>query len=88
MFIYPNNLKEKKMFLFLVTKDLAILGILLIVTVYYSSRIISLWPMAAPLIFGVVKVRFLEHNANLWEYLVKCFNYLLNEQQEYFWRRK
>jgi hypothetical protein len=85
MYIYPNDLNEKKLFLKLTIYDLIVAGFLIVFFVIYASRILSIIPLVVPLTFCVFKVRMLEHDTNLWQHILKVFNFFIKSQQEYYW---
>jgi len=85
MYIYPNDLNERKLFLKLTVYDLIVAGILIVFFVIYASRVFSIIPLLVPFTFCVLKVRVLEHNTNLWQHILKVFNFLIKSQQEYYW---
>lgn len=89
-FIYPGNFKEPKTIFFLRIYDLAVAGTLSCISIIYSMTNFSITPMIFPVIFIVLKIRFLEDGSNIWEKLLNFANYLVNSQQVYFWgiRRK
>lgn len=84
-FIYPGNLKERKIFLCLSINDLIISGILLIIFAIYAAKNYSLIPMIVPVAFIILKIRILENNSNLWEQILCIFDYIVNSQQVFFW---
>lgn len=84
-FIYPGNLKERKIFLCLSINDLIISGILLIIFAIYAAKNYSLIPMIIPVAFIILKIRILENNSNLWEQILCIFDYIVNSQQVFFW---
>lgn len=85
--IYLNDLKKKKLFFKMTTFDLAFLGVLLVVFVIYSTKILSIKPLLFPLVYFILTFRFLENEENLWNHVSKFFDYLINSQQVYYWRR-
>jgi hypothetical protein len=87
MYIYPSNLNEKKLFMKFGIYDLIIFGFLVVVFVIYSSKVFSTMPLVIPITFGVLRVRVLEYNTNLWQHIVKVFNFLVKSQQEYYWNK-
>ena len=84
-FIYPGNLKERKIFLCLSINDLIISGILLIIFAIYAAKNYSLIPMIVPVAFIILKIRILENSSNLWEQILCIFDYIVNSQQVFFW---
>lgn len=84
-FIYPGNLKERKIFLCLSINDLIISGILLIIFAIYAAKNYSLIPLIIPVAFIILKIRILENNSNLWEQILCIFDYIVNSQQVFFW---
>ena len=84
-FIYPGNLKETKTFMNLSIVELAVSAILLMVFIAYSVQNRSLIPLCFPISFIILNVRILDNGSNLWEQIVKIFDYLLNSQQTFFW---
>ena len=90
MFIYPGNLKEKKTFMYLDVLELAIGGGLTVISILYSAENFTLIPLIVPITYLILSLRILDNNSNLFEQLLKGFNYLLNIQQLYRWgeRRK
>lgn len=90
MFIYPGNLKEKKTFMYLDVLELAIGGGLTVISILYSAENLTLIPLIVPITYLILSLRILDNNLNLFEQLLKGFNYLLNIQQLYRWgeRRK
>lgn len=71
--------------MFLRIFDLAIAGVLAITCTIYGVKTFNFFPIAIPISFIILKVRFLDDGSNLWEKLLDAFNYLVNSQQVYFW---
>lgn len=84
-FIYPGNLREKKVFLYLSVIDLAIAGLLVIVFTVNAAKNWSFIPLIIPVTFIIIKIRILENSSNLWEQLLNIFDYVVNSQQTFYW---
>lgn len=85
MFIYPGNLKEKKIFAGLTVIDIAIMGGLSIICIITATENLSFIPLMIPITYLLLRIRILEDGSNLLSQILKAFDYLVNSQQVYFW---
>ena len=84
-FIYPGNLKEKKIFLYLNVIDLAVSGFLIVFFTVNAAKNWSFVPLTIPVTFIILKIRILENSSNLWEQILNIFDYVVNSQQTFLW---
>jgi hypothetical protein len=83
--IYLSDLKRKKLFFKMTVFDLVFLGCLVALFIIYSSKIVSIKPLIFPASYFVLKFRFLEGDQNLWNYISRIFDFLINSQQTFYW---
>lgn len=87
-YLYPGNLKEQKTFLFLNVWDMVVLGFLVVFFVLYSANDKSFITLLVPSLFLLLKCRVLENNTNLWDSILRVFNYIVGSQQDYRWGKR
>ena len=85
-YIYPQDLKaEAKLWLWNL-KDLAALGIALIVSVLALTQIHFYLPMVGTMLFGILTIR--ADDQSVLDFLKWAVKFFLTDTQEYFWQEK
>lgn len=83
-FIYPQNLKaEAKLWLWNL-KDLAVLGIAMLISVLALSQIGLFLPMALTLVYGFLTIRL--DDMTVLDFIKRGVRYFLTTQQYYEWK--
>ena len=85
-YIYPQNLKaEAKLWLWSL-RDVAILGIALILSALALSQLHLYLPMAVTLVFAFLSIRI--EDQSVLDFMKRAARYFLLSQQTYFWREE
>ena len=85
-YIYPENLKsEPKLWLWNL-KDLAALGIALILSVLALTQIHFYLPMVGTMVFGILTIR--ADDQSVLDFLKRAIRFFLTDPQEFFWQEK
>jgi len=83
-YIYPQNLKaEAKLWLWSL-KDLAILGIAMLISVLALSQIGLFLPMALTLVYGFLTIRL--DDMTVLDFIKRGIRYFVTTQQYYEWK--
>jgi hypothetical protein len=85
MYIYPENLRSAPTLFLWRLKDLTIIGILLMVSIFIYSQSGILIPAGFSIAFAVLCVRF--DDMSVKDFISYAFNYFLVKQQEFQWRK-
>ena len=85
-YIYPQNLKaEAKLWLWSL-RDVAILGIALILSILALSQIKFYLPLAVTLVFAFLTIRL--DDQTVLDFIGRGFRYFISTQQYYEWREQ
>ena len=85
-YIYPQNLKaEAKLWLWSL-RDVAILGIALILSILALSQIKFYLPLAVTLVFAFLTIRL--DDQTVLDFISRGFRYFVSAQQYYEWREQ
>lgn len=84
MFIYPNNLKAKPQLWLWELRDLAIIGIGLVLSVLALTQGIGGLPLVVTVLFGFLSVRV--EGTSVLDFLRHAADFLFLSQQFYEWR--
>ena len=85
-YIYPQNLKsEAKLWLWNL-RDIAVLGISLILSVLALSRLHFYVPMVLTLLFGFLSIRV--EDQTVLDFLRRAARYFVFSQQTFFWQER
>jgi len=71
--------------MYLSVLELSIAGGLTVSFIIYSAQNLTLIPLIVPITYLIITIRILENGSNLFQQLLKAFNYLINIQQIYKW---
>ena len=85
-YIYPQNLKaEAKLWLWSL-RDVAILGIALILSILALSQMKFYIPLAVTLVFAFLSIRL--DDQTVLDFIGRGFRYFVSAQQDYEWREQ
>ncbi len=85
-YIYPQNLKaEAKLWLWSL-RDVAILGIALILSILALSQMKFYLPLAVTLVFAFLTIRL--DDQTVLDFISRGFRYFVSTQQYYEWREQ
>lgn len=84
MYIYPDNLKASPTLFLWRLKDLAIIGIGALISVFALAQTGLTMPSALTLVYAFLAVRF--EDTSILDFIRYAVNYFFLEQQEYRWR--
>ena len=85
-YIYPQNLKaEAKLWLWSL-RDVAILGIALILSILALSQMKFFLPLAVTLVFAFLTIRL--DDQTVLDFINRGFRYFVSTQQYYEWREQ
>ena len=85
-YIYPQNLKAQARLWLWNLRDIAVLGIALLISLLALSQLKFFLPLAGTLCYGFLTMRF--DDASVLDYIKKAVRYFLTTQQEYKWRQR
>ena len=84
MYIYPDNLKAAPMLFLWRLKDLAIIGIGALISVFAMSQTGFTLPVIITLVYAFLAIRF--DGTSILDFIKYAVNYFFVEQQEFRWR--
>lgn len=84
MYIYPDNLKAAPMLFLWRLKDLAVIGISALISVFAIAQTGFTIPLIATIVYGFLVIRF--EDISILDFLKYAVKYFLVEQQEYRWK--
>ena len=85
-YIYPQNLKAQAKLWFWNFKDIAIIGVALLVSVLSLMQIQFYLPMALTLVYTFLTIRMEE--STMLEFIFRATRFFLTTQQYYEWKEK
>ena len=85
-YVYPQNMKAQARLWLWNLRDVAVLGIALLISVLALSQLKFVLPLALTLCYGFLTIRF--DDTSVMEYLKKAGRYFLTTQQYFEWRLK
>ena len=84
MYIYPENLKAKAMLWLWELRDVAIIGVGLLLSVLALTQTGSYLPMVLTTVFAILTIR--HDNASILDFIRYAGAFLLTKQQQFEWR--
>lgn len=84
MYIYPDNLKAAPMLALWRLKDLAVIGIGALISVFALAQIGFSIPLIATLVYAFLAIR--HDDISILDFIKYAVKYFFVEQQEYRWR--
>lgn len=83
MYIYPDNLKSKATLWFWELKDVAIIGIALVISVTTFSKLGIILPLVVTASYGFLTIRF--DDTTILKFICNAYNYFIGVRQLYEW---
>ncbi len=84
MYIYPDNLKAAPMLFLWRLKDLAMIGIGALISVFAMSQTGFSLPVIITLVYAFLAIRF--DDTSVLDFIKYAVQYFFIEQQEYRWK--
>ncbi|MDE7399457.1 MAG: hypothetical protein K2N06_08030 [Oscillospiraceae bacterium] len=84
MYIYPDNLKAAPMLFLWRLKDLAVIGIGSLISVFAMSRTGFTLPVIITLVYAFLAIRF--DGTSILDFIKYAVKYFFIEQQEFRWK--
>jgi hypothetical protein len=84
MYIYPDNLKAKAMLGLWQVRDIAILGICLIISVLALTQVGFIIPLVGTAVYGFLSIRFAD--TSILDFIKYAGAYFITKQQIFEWR--
>lgn len=84
MFIYPSNLKAKAKLWLWELKDLAVIGVGLLLSVLALTQGLGMLPLVASVLYGFLTIRV--DGISVLDFIHYAANFLFLRQQSYEWR--
>ncbi|MHB1154968.1 MAG: hypothetical protein ACYC00_21905 [Eubacteriales bacterium] len=83
-YIYPQNLKAQAKLWLWNLKDLAVLGIAMLISILALSQLKLFLPLALTLSYGFLTIRF--DDMSVLNFIVRAVRYFTTTQQYYEWK--
>lgn len=84
MYIYPDNLKSKATLWLWELRDIGILGIGFLVSVFALARLGFVFPLALTALYGFLSIRF--SDTSVLDFIKYACAFFLTRQQLFEWR--
>lgn len=84
MYIYPDNLKAAPMLFLWRLKDLAVIGIGALLSVFAMAQTGFTLPLVITLVYAFLAIRF--EDTSILDFIKYAVRYFFTEQQEFRWR--
>ena len=84
MFIYPENLKAKPMLWLWLLRDIAIIGVAALISVFALVNGGSMAPLVVTVLYAFLSIQV--DGSSILDFLRKAACFLLLQQQKYEWR--
>lgn len=85
MYIYPDNLKAKAVLWLWELRDIAIIGIGLLISVFALARLGTLVPIVLTAVYGFLTIRF--EDTSILDFIRYAAGYFFGKPQTYEWRQ-
>lgn len=86
MFIYPSNLKAKARLWLWELRDIAILGVGFLLSVFAVTQGIGIFPMVVTVLFAFLSIQV--EGTSILDFLRYAANFLFLKQQYFEWRER
>jgi hypothetical protein len=84
MYIYPDNLKAKATLWLWELRDVGIMGIGLLISVFAVAKLGLYVPLVLTAVFGFLSIRF--EDTSILDFIRYAFGYFFGKPQLYKWR--
>lgn len=85
-YIYPQNLKAQAKLWFWNLRDIAIIGIALLVSVLALAQIKFVLPLALTLVYAFLTIRM--DDLTVLDFIIRAVKYFITTQQYYEWKEE
>lgn len=83
-YIYPQNLKAQAQLWLWKLRDIAVIGIALLISLLALSQLKFVLPLVITVLYGFLTMRF--DDMSVMDYIKRAVRYFLTEQQSYEWK--
>ncbi len=84
IYIYPENLRAKPMLWLWLLRDIGILGLGLLLSVFALSNGVGMAPLVLTVLYGFLSIQV--EGASILDFMQRAANFLFLKQQYYEWR--
>lgn len=85
MYIYPDNLKAKAALWLWELRDIAVIGVGLLISVFALARLGILVPIVLTAVYGFLTIRF--EDTSILDFIRYAAGYFFGKPQTYEWRQ-
>ena len=85
-YIYPQNLKAQARLWLWNLRDIAVLGIALLISLLAFSQLRFVLPLALTVCYGFLTMRF--DDTSVMDYIKRGLRYFVTTQQHFIWRMR
>ncbi|MCL2697551.1 MAG: hypothetical protein FWE74_05670 [Oscillospiraceae bacterium] len=86
MCIYPDNLKAKAMLGLWQIRDIGIIGVSLLISVFALTQVGFIIPLVGTAVYGFLSIRF--SDTSILDFIKYAGSYFITKQQIFEWRLK
>lgn len=84
LYLYPDNLKAKATLFLWELRDVGIIGVGLLLSVFALAQLHILLPVALTAVYAFLTIRF--EGTSIRDFIVNAFDFFFGKQQIYHWR--
>lgn len=86
MYLYPNNLKGKPMLWFWRMKDVVVICIILLLSIFLLIQLGTIVSLVLTAIYAILTMRI--DDISIMDFILHAINYLFLESQTYYWKKE
>ena len=86
MYLYPNNLKGKPMLWFWRMKDVVVICIILLISLFLLIQFGAIVPLVITVLYAILTMRI--DDISIMDFIFHTINYLFLEPQTYYWKKE
>lgn len=84
MYIYPDNLKARASLWLWHLKDVGIIGISLVISIFAVAQTRIILPLVVTAVYAFLTIR--HDDISILDYIRNAWNFFIGGQQTYYWR--
>ena len=85
-YIYPQNLKAQPMLWLWKLRDIAILGIALLISIFAVATVKLVLPLALTLVYAFLTIQL--DDVSIMDFIKRAVKFFITTQQNYVWKER
>jgi hypothetical protein len=86
LYIYPDNLKAKAMLWLWELRDVGVVGVGLLISVFALAQLRIFVPLVLTAVYAFLSIRF--EGTSVLDFIKNAFNFFVGTPQTYLWRMR